>query len=169
MERRGHGFNERGWRSNRARPQEVRVLELVVTETMRSERIDSAADVDLEHPVIVLHRFGPWKWRRVVSGEPVAHAADCLVGVVAVDLYILAADIRQDLVITMRLRIEDQGALAAVPALAEEPCAEVKTQLHSHVEAGQAAGELDAREVVDNPVAFADHAGNLPDPDIGSV
>ena len=53
-------------------PQEVRVLELVVTETMRSERIDSAADVDLEHPVIVLHRFGPWKWRRVVSGEPVA-------------------------------------------------------------------------------------------------
>jgi hypothetical protein len=86
-----------------------------------------------------------------------------------VDLYILAANIGQDLVIAMRHRIEDQGELAAMPALAEEPCAEVKTQLHSHVEAGQAVGDLDAREVVDNPIAFADDSSDLPDPDVGSV
>ena len=105
-----------------------------------------------EQPVIVLHRVGSRQWRRVVwpAGEPVAHAADCLVG-----LFLWAA-ISWPL-ISDRAAHSDaashrgSGRACGDARVGRGGCAEVKAQLHRHVEAGHAAGDIDAGEVVDNP------------------
>ena len=57
-----------------------------------------------------------------------------------------------------------------MPAFAEETGAEVKAKLHRHVEARYAGDiDLDPREIVDTPIAFADHRRDLADPDVRAV
>src|SRR5262249_19241097 len=66
--------------------------------------------------------------------------------------------------------VEYQGALATMSSFAEKTCAEIKAQLHRHIEAGQAAGyDLHAREIVDAQITFTDHGRDLGDPNLSAV
>ena len=86
------------------------------------------------------------------------------------DLDVLAADVRQRYIVAMRFRFQDQSALALVTAVAEEAGSEMQAQLHWHIETRYPRRtDLDPRKIVDAPVAFTDHSGDLADPDLGAV
>ena len=83
-------------------------------------------------------------------------------------LDVLPADIGQNGVVAMTFRVQNQGALAAMAGLSKQARAEVKPQLHRHVEARQAGGaNLNTRKIVDALVTLADHRSDLADADLG--
>src|SRR5580658_4249939 len=85
-------------------------------------------------------------------------------------LNVLPTDIGQGGVVAMRFRVQNECSLSTMASFAEQTRAEVEPQLHRHVEPRQAAGaDLDARKIVDAPVALPDHRSDLADPNLGAV
>src|SRR6185437_13490230 len=82
----------------------------------------------------------------------------------------LAADIREGRVVAVRLRLQDQCAFASVTTRSEQSSSEVQAQLHRHVESRYSSCvDLNPRQVMDAPIALANHFGDFTDPDLCSV
>jgi hypothetical protein len=58
-------------------------------------------------------------------------------GGIAVSFYVLAGDIRENLLIPVRFRIEYKAAFAPCPSAAVAAAAEVQTELEWYVEPGE--------------------------------
>ena len=97
-------------------------------ERVEALRVEDGARLLLKQPVVA-QQCGCARKRGVlglaVFRQPVPHAPDCFGWVAGVNFDVLAADIRERSIITMRFGLQYQSALAAVASSAQEPCPKV--------------------------------------------
>jgi hypothetical protein len=69
------------------------------------------------------------------------------------------------------LSFEDQRPFASMSPSSEKPGTEMQPEFHGHVETRYPGTwvEFDSRQIVDSPIALANHLGDLTHPDFGSV
>lgn len=82
--------------------------------------------------------------------------------------YVLARDIRETFLVTIRLVIQYQQTFCLLSLSTETSASHVQTQLQRHIEARKpmVGIELNARNIVDAETGFTNHPGKFFDPNI---
>src|ERR1700733_13133411 len=70
----------------------------------------------------------------------------------------------------MPVSVENQRTFSAMTSLTQEARAQMEPKLHRHIESRHPARvDFNTREVVDSPIALADHRGNFRNPNFGAI